>query len=305
MFETKQGSLKSGFQGNLNNTRYFEGWYTRITNPINGNSTVVILGVCLNPKHSFGFLQWFDSSHEVHFKEYSIDQCTFRHDPTWSVNIGGNTLSEKQLFVNDAGLAISVKFEHVAVLPRGIWGDGVLGPASYINALPCNHAVIGLYAMGALQSHQDRGTAVLAYLEKDWGKAFPEKHIWLQAFFPGQEGSLMLAVAELNFFGVRVNVYTATLKVGEHCHLFNQYQFARMTMLQVDKESVDLTFTFKRKKLQVKARMQDSVELRSPSRGGMDGVVRESLNASVEVAFNHGSNEHILSTHTGALEIEW
>ena len=305
MFETKQGSLKSGFQGKLNYTRYFEGWYTRIVNPINGNSTVVILGICLNPNHSFGFIQWFDSNNNVHFKEYPISACTFKHTPSWSVNIGGNRLSEKQLFVNDAGLAISVKFDEVAVLPRGIWGDGVLGPASYLNVLPCNHAVIGLYAMGSLQSHQDRGTAVLAYLEKDWGKTFPNKHIWLQAFFPSQEGSLMLAIAELNVLGIRFNVYTAALKIDKHTHLFNQYQFAKMNVSHVDSQSVDLMFTYKHKRLHVKARMHDAVKLKSPSESGMGGVVSESLNATVEVTMKDKSNNQYLSTHTGALEIEW
>ena len=77
-----------------------------------------------------------------------------------------------------------------------------MGYFAYIPNMECNHAVISMnhtvdgcirYNGSDISFCNDFG-----YIEKDWGKSFPSRYVWVQAnHFPRPGDSIMLSIASI------------------------------------------------------------------------------------------------------------
>ena len=59
-----------------------------------------------------------------------------------------------------------------------------MGPFHYLPFLECNHAIISLrhHITGSLKVNNQKFQIIGdGYIEKDWGRSFPQDYLWLQS----------------------------------------------------------------------------------------------------------------------------
>ena len=124
----------------------------------------------------------------------------------------------------------------------------------------------------------------IGYIEKDWGRSFPKAHIWIQASrFQDSDASLSVAIAKMKVAGFSLTGFGAILILAGKQHLFTSYKLSKLD-INSGKEEVALKFSGNTHQLLVKASASDWAKLKSPNGHGMDGMVRESLNAHLSIA---------------------
>ena len=81
-----------------------------------------------------------------------------------------------------------------------------MGPFAYFPFMECFHGVLSM-------KHRVSGSIVvnskelifnngIGYIEKDWGRSFPKRYLWLQCNdFSTEETSIMVSIADIPFLG--------------------------------------------------------------------------------------------------------
>lgn len=144
---------KTNFQGvnQWKSQHYFEGWYYKQVSQDKKNTISFIPGVSFNNEDPHAFIQCIykdkDNQHKTFYFKYTLERT----------------------FLN----------------------PNIMGYFNYIPNLECNHEVVSM-------NHSLNGEIIIngesidfnhgkGYIEKDWGRSFPEKYIWIQSNHCGVE----------------------------------------------------------------------------------------------------------------------
>lgn len=193
----------ASLQGNLHKKNYFEGWFQKIYAPEHQLSFIIIYGFA-NGHHSDekGFIQLHIPHHEhllLKFPEKEVVCATNQH----RISFRKNVLSTKTICIETDEVKINLS---ISQRQTNTTFKNTMGTYYLIPNLPCYHAVVD-------QSHQISGEIhcsgatysinnARGYLEKNWGKSFPEKYIWLHAFDPeNSDTQLLFSQAEIQWMG--------------------------------------------------------------------------------------------------------
>lgn len=97
-----------------------------------------------------------------------------------------------------------------------------MGPFAYLNGMACNHGIVSM-------KHQITGHMVIkgldlyfkedsGYIEKDWGRSFPKRYIWLQGNLVSPVMGEMKAIIKEGLGGtVCLKVYERSKLIYETC----------------------------------------------------------------------------------------
>lgn len=339
--------------------RYFEGWYYKIDLPGDGGTFVVIPGLYLRKEEQHGFVMILDATKgtdpicriykfpmEGVSSEVDGDHdFAFRLDDQNVFTAHGFTLN---LPADDDNPAVVGKAEWTSPLPLPAtrWNPTIMGWFSWLprGTMQCSHGVVsmdhfivnGLVKIG--NSKLVHLTGAQGYVEKDWGREFPEKYTWIQAndfsnsndASPKPGASFLVSVASipvkpferwLQFTG-----FLSFLRYPDKDGIFQTIRFATYTGAKVS-FAYDITNILdKPREHTVTVKMTSSQysltatvtgdrdgaatlwgPLPSNPSGGMRPYVREMLNCPVRVVLTQRKDGAVLFDGTaqhGGFEIE-
>lgn len=182
--------------------RYFEGWYYKIDLPGEGGTFVVIPGLYLRKEDQHGFVMILDATQDTdpicRFYKFPIEKVSsegdgdhdfvFRLDDQNVFTAHGFTLN---LPADDDNPAVvgSAEWTSPLPLPATLWNPTIMGWFSWLprGTMQCSHGVVsmdhsivnGMAKIG--NSKVVHLTGAQGYIEKDWGREFPERYTWIQA----------------------------------------------------------------------------------------------------------------------------
>ena len=171
-----------------------------------------------------------------------------------------------------------------------LYAPGIMGWFSFVPFMECYHGVVSV-------NHQIEGQLEIAgqkvdftggkgYMEKDWGRSFPNAWIWTQSnhFGLDQEVSVMASVANIPWLGSHFVGYIVGFLWQGTIYRFATYTGAKMKA-RLGEDTVHLAFKDRKHELQIVAHKGVGGDLVSPIAGEMTGKVNESMQAILEVKF--------------------
>jgi len=287
------------FQGHLNKRRYFEGWYFKHVSADNEHVFSVIPGVSLNSKEPHSFIQVIEGrTGFTKYVTYPLDSFKALKDD-FQITIGNSVFSEEgiQLNIEEEGLSLSgeLRFDQLKPYPSKFLAPGIMGWYTFVPFMECYHGVVSVNhrVNGILQWNKESITFQngKGYIEKDWGKSFPESWIWLQCnSFSVNEASLMVSVAKIPWLGRSFIGFICFLYYEGRFYLFSTYNKSTLKTLTADEQTMAIVLQNKSYSLEVKAKSQKSGLLAAPSLGTMSRRIKESVDAEVhfQLKDSHG-----------------
>lgn len=100
----------------------------------------------------------------------------------------------------------SLKFINIEAFPKTLFRPGIMGPFSFVPSMECYHGVVNIHheIQGAFMINNELVdfSGGYGYIEKDWGKSFPNWYVWMQSnHFKKKDASLMFSVVTYLFWG--------------------------------------------------------------------------------------------------------
>jgi hypothetical protein len=292
------------FQGRHKKRNYFEGWYLKLINRDNNRSMAVIPGVSLGnaPEERHAFIQIIDGqtchvdSFRFSFKEFRADKSRF------AVSIGDSYFSDTQmrLRIDQDGRRLAGDFSFLGIrkLKRSLFSPGIMGPFSFVPGMECYHGIVNVH-------HEIEGELAIdgetldysgghGYIEKDWGRSFPESWIWLQCnYFAEPDVSLMFSLAKIPLLGTRFLGMISFLRLGDQEYRFATYTRARLRHCSYAHDTLNVVIEDRRHRLTIRAVHGPAGLLAAPKNGMMTSTVLESISATVEVSLAYLNGQHI------------
>lgn len=304
------------YQGKYKKGGYFEGWYFKIIDNSMKHAYAVIPGVSLGGgiSDSHAFIQVLDAfGCKVNYIKYDISSFQFNENK-FEAQIADNyfSSSEIRLNVKNEGFRMNGRllFKNIVSYPKTLLRPGIMGPYSYVPFMECYHGIVSIHhdITGRMNVSGDMVdfSEGYGYIEKDWGRSFPEAWIWLQSnHFNSRDVSLMFSTAKVPWLGRYFTGFISFLRTGSKIYLFSTYTKAKIMRLNYRGNCLNVLLEDRNLKMEIMAEHSDGGILKAPKNGLMKREVLESINAAVEVRLSDKEGKIIFEgrgTHTG-LEI--
>ncbi len=290
------------FQGARKRRAYFEGWYFKLISRDRSHVLALIPGIALGdgPQDAHAFIQAIDSRrNRVAYLRYPLEAFRPERD-RFDVRIGSSRFHNGGLEVDHDGdghvLRGEVSFWDIEPYPKTLFHRGIMGPFTYVPFMECRHGIVNLRQRlrGQLEFDGERfdfddGEG---YVEKDWGRSFPEDWIWLQAnHFSDPRASFMFSVARIPWLGRQFTGQIAFLRTAGSFHRLATYNRAKIERLAIGRDQVEARIRHPSHLLEMDARFSPGGLLRAPKNGVMTRTIEETLSAEVSVRLTdrHGA----------------
>lgn len=279
------------FQGNLKKTNYFEGWYFKNVSLDKNMIYSFIPGVSLDKKDPHAFIQIIDGiTHKTHFVRFDIKDF-FTSKKEFFVTIGNNEFSKDYICLDidteDIKIKGTLEYSGLSRLPATIASPGIMGWFSYIPFMECNHGIVSAdhSIQGDLQINGVKCdfTGGRGYIEKDWGRSFPEAWIWMQCNnFKSDKTSIFLSIAKIPWLGHHFMGFICFVYINGVFYKFATYNGAKIKFLNFSESVLLVSLVSRKYKLVIKAKRIGGGNLKAPETGNMSRIIKESVNSEVE-----------------------
>ncbi len=300
------------FQGSLSKKSYFEGWYIKCLSDDLSSSIAFIPGISLG-KDPHAFIQINRSDNQSQYLRFPIDSFTFEKN-MFAVAIENNYFSDRGLKLScrnsDISLTGELVFDNVQTYPSRFLAPGIMGVFTYIPFMQCYHGVVSMRhrIKGVLSiDGEDLGFENgIGYIEKDWGRSFPESWVWMQANpFQDSETTFMLSIAKVPWMGVWFTGMIGFLNDGKNTYRFATYLGDSVSFLEEDDGGVYIHVKGPKYHLRVYGEFGEGGALLAPTKGQMSRTIKESLNSTLHVELTDKRHNVIFhdTSHIAGLEI--
>ena len=305
------------FQGGYKKKNYFEGWYFKIINSNLKNVIAVIPGVSYDKynRDCHAFIQVMDAkSCKVNYQKYDLSAFVFNRNQ-FEIDIGDNYFSDKEIRLSIKDNKINIRgqltFENRIPYPKTIGRPGVMGPFTFVPFMECYHGIVNIHhdIFGQLTINDNviDFSNGYGYIEKDWGRSFPEAWIWLQSNHFGQDDvSLMFSFAKIPWLGRYFMGLISFIRIKEKIYHFATYTRTKVQKLIYMNNILSIMLEDHRYRLEIIAQHSNTGILKAPKNGLMQREILESITAVVNVRLSDKQNKTIYEgegIHAG-LEIE-
>jgi hypothetical protein len=295
------------YHGQVMSPPFFEGWYYKVVDTSGQQRFAFIPGVFVGKTaaDSHAFVQVLEgASSRVAYHRYPIDEFRVTEDP-FEIRIGENVFRLDQIKLNieksEQSVLGELKFQKPVGWPVKVVSPGAMGWYSWVPKMECYHAVLGF-------DHELRGSIKVdddcinfdggrGYIEKDWGKAFPQAWVWMQSNHFSQPSTCLTAsVAIIPWLGSAFAGFIVGFWQGGKLHRFATYDSSRILALEVDDRQVRWQMRNRSHRLEILATQAEGGLLQAPTPEGMGRRIAETLNASIFV--------RLINRSTGTVEFE-
>jgi len=294
------------FQGSMNKSNYFEGWYLKHVTAGHQDAFAVIPGISLSTD-PHAFIQFSDGStgRSAYFR---YDISDFHADKKrFEIRIGNSIFSSDGigLDLDSEELKVTGKIEYsdMTTLQPTLLRPGIMGWYSYVPNMECNHGVVSLnhFLAGSIyiNGKQKDYSGGKGYIEKDWGTSFPESWIWLQCnSFRDEYVSIMISAAKIPWRGSFFPGLVAYILFRGKTEIFATYNRSKILYLKktID-QKVEMLIEKGKKRLKLVISGKDGISLAAPVEGKMINRIKESINSVVNIKYSDG--DKIIYSGTG------
>ena len=144
-----------------------------------------------------------------------------------------------------------------------------------------NHSLSGVLIINGENINFNSG---LGYIEKDWGRNFPQSWIWVQAnHFKKGKISLSASIAKIPLLGTRFAGFIVGLLINDKLYRFTTYRSAKI--VNIKKNSNEIEWVLKQRDLTLSISIiigKKSGMLYAPDKLDMVEKVEEYLDSSVK-----------------------
>jgi len=281
------------YQGDKKNKHYFEGWYLRHTSEDGKNQLVIIPGVSYEKETSHAFIQIITGPPmQSHYVKFDISEFNFSKTD-FSIVIGPNRFSEKGLHLEieteEINLKADIQYGDFTRIDRSFISPNIMGYFAYLRFMECyhglislNHDLFGQIEINGLNVSFDQGNG---YIEKDWGRSFPKKYVWLQCNNFSSDISLFSSIAHIPFLGTHFLGFISVIKIANTQYRFATYNGAKYNLSHTGKDKIHIEFSKGKNKLVIDAVNKKGPVLKAPKQGIMADVIRETLQGELNISF--------------------
>ena len=281
----------STYHGTYQKPPFFEGWYFKMVSADEKNKIAIIPGVILG-KDAHAFVQVIDGSDgKTEYFTFPFDQ--FQADfPHFRLAIGANQFDSSHLSVNihqpEGQLSGEVTFGKLNPWPVTFFSPGVMGWFSWVPKMECYHGVLSfdhaLQGKLTLNGKEMDFTGGRGYIEKDWGKSFPEAWVWFQSnHFKNTSACITGSVAIIPWVGYSFKGFIVGLWLDGELHRFTTYLNSKIESLEISDDHVAWALRNRTHRLRLNAHRAQGGLLRGPTPEDMGKRVMETLSASIDV----------------------
>jgi len=301
------------YQGGGTTRRYFEGWYLKQVDAEGRQVLAVIPGVSYSEDGTarHAFVQVVPAGGTMHYFAYPIEAFGYDASDPFSIRIGDNTFSTSgmTLALEDdiASVSGQLRFGAWRPWPVTALSPGIMGWYRFVPRMETYHAVLSMDhdVTGTIRLNADTLTfdGGRGYVEKDWGRSFPSSWIWAQSNNFGMPGtSVTASVARIPWMtGDFVGNIAGLLHDGA-LHRFATYTGAHLTCIETGTNTAHLVLRDRREELELVIEGCDTLMLKAPVLGAMEGRDAESLGGTIEVTLRavRGGRAAVVYHGTGA-----
>ena len=294
------------FQGSMNKSNHFEGWYFKHVSADSVNAFAVIPGISLS-HDSHAFIQFVDgASRKSAYFRYDIKDFHSEKN-RFKIRIGNSVFSSAGigLDINSDEVKINGKIDYtdMVTLKPTLLRPGIMGWYSYVPGMECNHGIVSLnhFLAGSLYINGKKKifSGGKGYIEKDWGISFPESWVWLQCNnFKDEYISVMISVAKIPWRGNYFIGFIAFIHLRGKTEVFATYNRSKILYLRrTTEQRSEILIAKGSKKLKAVVSVKECSSLVAPVNGMMINRIKESINT--EVYIEYSDNKKIIYSGTG------
>ncbi len=303
------------FQGAHQKQDYFEGWYFKLIDQSRKTVLAVIPGIAIG-KHgqdAHAFIQLIDAVtgkteyFRFPFKDFSADSKRF------DVSIGANHFSDQGIEIDLANettrISCRLRFDHVEKYPWSFFSPGIMGPFSFLPGMECYHGIVNIShtISGSLSLNGARidMTGGEGYIEKDWGRSFPQSWIWMQAnHFETRGASFLFSVARIPWLGRSFTGLISFLKTPSGFYRFATYNGGTIQRLRIAGNTITARIRNAAHTLDFTATYAQGGILKAPKNGMMHREIEESITAEIKVALSNRKRNTIFEGTSSRVGME-
>lgn len=284
------------YHGKLRGQRppFFEGWYFKVVDAAGDNRFAFIPGIFWSGR-SHAFVQALDGvAGTAHFHEHPVEAFWAAED-RFEVHVGASrfTHNEMTLLIErpEQQVVGTLRFGGLVPWPVTLAAPGIMGWYAWVPFMECYHGVISLdhtiYGSLTVDGREIDFTGGRGYIEKDWGRSFPEAWIWFQTNHFTQPGtSLTASIAVIPWGPTAFPGFIIGLWHEGQLYRFATYTGAAIRHLYVTDDTVDWAVADRHYRLEMfvtKGAGRGFGLLKGPDTAEMGKRVAESLSATVRV----------------------
>jgi len=280
------------FQGSKRRKNYFEGWYFKHVSADRRNVYAIIPGLSLSENDSHSFVQVLNGLNgETFYYRYPVS--SFKASTrVLSVEVDKSSFSSHHISLhlddNRGSIRGELSYGSFNGYPSTLTRPGIMGWYSFVPFMECKHGIVstghsldGKINIQGKSIDFDKGKG---YIEKDWGKSFPESWIWLHCnTFKSSDASFTFSVAKIPWVGSFFIGFISYLSFGTRFFNFSTWSKAAIESLEYRDNILNITVVNKKYKLVIKAVNNMPGNLRAPVRGSMTRIIKETVDAGVEI----------------------
>jgi hypothetical protein len=301
------------FQGSISYKRYFEGWYFK---HVSKNLELVysfIPGISLNPENPHAFIQVINGlSGSTQYIEYPLSSFKFSKK-NFNVQVGDSVFTADSMLLNINSPLIKasgrLSYSGSIKYPKSFLSPGIMGWYSFVPFMECKHGVVSV-------SHRIDGSLLVndetlnfsggkGYIEKDWGKSFPQSWIWFHSNnFTNSDACIMMSIAKIPWLGSFFTGFLGFLYYEGTFYPFSTYHKSEITALNLADEKLTIGFKSKKHQLNVTATLKNSGILLAPKSGEMSRRIKESVDSELEVVLSNVNGTEIYHDHASRAGLE-
>lgn len=290
------------FKGNRKKNNYFEGWYFKFVTKDLKLTVSFIPGISINKKDPHAFIQVIINDNEkinTRYIKYDINDFSYDYSND-IVHIGRSLFSLDRVIVDlsydNTNIKGMIDIKGIRAIKTNIFSPSIMGFFHYFPRMECNHDVVsmnhhlnGKITIDDIETCFDFGKG---YIEKDYGKSFPSKYVWIQTnHFNNENTSLMFSYATIPYLGFKFKGLIANLIVEDKEYRFATYNLSRVKKIDIDENRVYVEVRKGRYKLILEGTNRHTIPLVAPKDGSMNDYIKEGLSGEVKVILEEKGKE--------------
>lgn len=299
------------FQGWGKKKNYFEGWYFKFVDASKNTSIVFIFGISFDKNgRPQVFAQHFDSkTYHSNYTNFDLKDFSAQKNQ-FEIKLAKNIFSADGLEISLSNCEGKLKFLDKVIWPRRVFAPGIMSFLAFLPFLECRHDVIiprcRLEGKIQINGKEVDFTGGQGYVEKDWGKSFPDWHIWLAGNnFIASQASIFFSVAKVPLWIFQITGFICFLERNGKFINFNSYNFSKIKKLKFENEELKIKLANNKFDLSLEVKNDKGVELFLPRNGLMSETLSESITAQAKVELiEKNKNEVIFSDAVEFLGLE-
>lgn len=284
------------YHGRLRGQRppFFEGWYFKVVDPTGRHRFAFIPGIFWSSR-PHAFIQVLDgASGAAFYHDYPVEAFTIPED-RFDLRVGESrfTLDQINLSIDKPEQRITggLQLTDRAPWPVTLTAPGIMGWYAWVPIMECYHGVVSLdhtlHGSLTIDGREIDFTGGRGYIEKDWGRSFPEAWIWFQSNHFEEVGtSLTASIAIIPWGPTTFPGFIIGLWHESRLYRFATYTGAKTERLAVTDHNIDWIVGDKEYQLSLIVTQGSGSQfglLKGPDIAEMGKRVAETMSATVAV----------------------